>query len=299
MTLNSPYRNAGQWMRGSLHIHSTFSVCGWHGVEELALAYRDYDFIALSDHDRITTETDALENKVIFRAVEVSGNQHMLLVNAVPPIAEPIDSQFSLAHYGKLAAGVIDAGGLAVAAHPMRTSGQTWSLEELTGISHLTGMEVFSGDGIHVQEDIGFDLWDQVLSRGRRLWGFGNDDFHHWGQERRVWNMVNAAEKTPVAILNALRSGDFYISSGFDFESIETEDDCIRFRLRNDTPQHQRAYKYLTLYGQNGRVLAEQTGHFSEFSYRVTGDEGYVRAEAYMSGGYGAFSQPIYLETTH
>ena len=36
MTIQNPYTYTGQWYRGSLHIHSTFSVCGWHTIDELA-----------------------------------------------------------------------------------------------------------------------------------------------------------------------------------------------------------------------------------------------------------------------
>lgn len=296
MRLHCSYQNAGAWYRGSLHIHSTFSVCGWHSIEELALAYRDYDFIAISDHDRITTETEALQNHVLFRALEVSGDHHMLLAGITPPIPQPVDHTFSTAHYGKLARAAVENGGLAIAAHPMRIFGQHWSVDELIQTDGLMGMEVFSGDGIHVDQDIGFEMWDQALSQNRRLWGFGNDDFHHWGQERRVWNVVNAPGRTPEAILDAMRRGDFYISTGFGFDRIEASGDTVTFTLRGDTPQYKNAYKYLTLYGRGGRVLAERTGRFSQLVYHVQGTEGYIRAEAYMSGGYGAFSQPIFVE---
>lgn len=295
MILQSPYRNSGHWYRGSLHIHSTFSSCGWHGIEELALAYRDYTFLAVSDHDRITTETDALKNHVIFRGVEVSGNHHMLLVGLTPPTTEPVNNEFSVAHYGELAAATTRSGGLAVASHPMRLFGQHWSSEELLMTDGLIGMEIYSGDGIHVDQDIGFEMWDQVLSQGKRLWGFGNDDFHHWGQERRVWNVVNASDQTPQAIMEAMRHGDFYVSTGFGFPKISVEDDRITYVLRSDTPQYKNTYKYLTLYGKNGQILAEKTGRFEEFTYQAQGDEGYIRAEAYMSGGYAAISQPIFV----
>ena len=296
MTIKNPYQCAGSWYRGSLHIHSTFSVCGWHSIEELALAYRDYAFLAISDHDRVTTETEALKDHVLFRGVEVSGDHHMLLAGAEPPIREPIDHTFSVSHYGELAVAATAAGALAIAGHPMREYGQHWSVEELTDTEGLLGMEILSGDGIHVDQDIGVELWDQVLSTGRHLWGFGNDDFHHWGQERRAWNMVQARERTPQAILEAMRKGNFYVSTGFGFEQILSDDRSITFRLRDDTPQYHQAYRYLTLYGKNGRVLAEKTGRFREFTYFVKGDEGYVRAEAYMSGGYGAISQPLWIE---
>lgn len=296
MKLENPYFQGGNQYRGSLHIHSAFSACGWHSIAELALAYRDYDFLAVSDHDRVTTETEELKGHVLFRALEVSGARHMLLAGREPLLEGSLDHTFSVEHYGELASRTAADGNLALATHPMRIYGQHWSVEELVSTRGLLGMEVFSGDGIHVDQDQGFALWDKVLSAGRHLWGFGNDDFHHWGQERRVWNMAWAPEKTPEAILRALRQGSFYISTGFGFSKIAAEGRTITFRLREDTPQYRDSYHYLTLYGRDGRILAEKTGHFRELTYEVRGDEGYIRAEAYMSGGYGAFSQPIWID---
>lgn len=296
MKLINPYRNEGTWLRGSLHIHSNFSKCGWHSIPEVALAYRDYDFVAVTDHDRITTETEQLQNHVIFRGFEVSGARHMLLVEMPLSMGQQLDNTFSVSHYSELARQTVENGGLAVINHPTRLAGQHWSDEEILSMEHVDGLEIFSGDGIHVEEDTAFPLWDKMLSAGKRLWGFGNDDFHHWGQERRVWNVVNAAEHSKQSILDALRRGDFYVSSGYGFDSIQTQGDTITFHLKGGSPLFENAYKYLTLFGENGHVLAEKTGRFMEFSYKALGNEGYIRAEVYMSGGYGGFSQPIFIE---
>ena len=293
MRLENPYAGGNQY-RGSLHIHSKFSVCGWHDLSELALAYRDYDFLAITDHDYLTAAREAMPNKVVFSGYEVSGSSHMLLID--PTLTGPIpDSSFSPGSYGALARDARSHGGLAVLNHPTRYSGSSWTLEDILRMEDAVGMEVFSGDGILIEEDQAFRLWDQALSAGRRLWGFGNDDFHHWGQERRVWNVVQADACTPEAILEALRRGSFYVSTGFGFEAIETEGDRITFRLKNTSPLMEQAYKYLTLFGRDGKVLAEKTGYFKEFVYEASGDEGYIRAEAYMAGGYGAFSQPVFV----
>ena len=107
----------------------------------------------------------------------------MLLAGLGTLAQEPIDHVFSVQHYGALASAATAAGDLAIASHPMRQFGQHWTVDELLRTEGILEMEVFSGDGIHVDQDRGFEMWDQVLSSGRRLWGFGNDDFHHWGQE--------------------------------------------------------------------------------------------------------------------
>ena len=294
MRLISPYTE-GNWYRGSLHIHSKFSVCGWHDLSEVALAYRDYDFIAVTDHDHLTQAREVMPNKVVFSGYEVSGSSHMLLVEP-PASAAPGDNHFTPDHYNDLARATLAHGGLAVLNHPTRYTGSSWRLEDILKLDAAVGLEVFSGDGIHVEEDQAFVLWDQALSAGRKLWGFGNDDFHHWGQERRVWNMVQAKSCTPESILKAFRNGAFYVSTGYGFESIHTEGSRVTFTLRSRSPLEDRAYKYLTLFGRDGQVLAEKTGHFREFTYEADGTEGYIRAEVYMTGGYGGFSQPIFVE---
>lgn len=295
MKLVSPYSNQGEWLRGSLHIHSNFSVCGWHSLPEIALAYRDYDFLAVTDHDHLTDAKEAFPDKLLFRGYEVSGARHMLLIE--PPFDDPLpDSSFSCEHYDSLAKRTAECGGLSVVNHPTRISGQAWSCDEILRAPHIQGMEIYSGDGIHIEEDIGVRLWDKVLGSGRRIWGIGNDDFHHWGQERRVWNVVRVRERSREAVLQALRQGDFYVSTGYGFDAIEVDGADILFRLKSGSPLFTEAYKYLTLFGKDGKVLAEKTGYFQEFCYHADGSEGYIRAEVYLAGGYCGISQPVFVE---
>lgn len=295
MHLISPYSEQGTWLRGSLHIHSKFSECGWHSLPEIALAYRDYDFLAVTDHDHLTDARSVFSDKILFRGYEVSGERHMLLIE--PPIRDSLpDSRFSCEHYDDLAEKVAACGGFSVVNHPTRISGQAWSLDEILQAPHIQGMEIYSGDGIHIEEDVGLRLWDKVLSTGRRIWGVGNDDFHHWGQERRVWNMVQVSARTPSGALDALRQGNFYVSTGYGFDAIVVDGSDVLFRLMSGSPLFTDAYKYLTLFGMNGEVLAEKTGYFEEFVYHASGDEGYIRAEVYLAGGYCGISQPIFIE---
>ncbi|WP_160560797.1 CehA/McbA family metallohydrolase domain-containing protein [Parablautia muri] len=294
MRLISPYTNQGIWLRGSLHIHSKFSACGFHSLPEIALAYRDYDFLAITDHDRVTDRESAFPDKILFRGYEASGARHMLLIE--PPFGDELPANsFSCAHYNNMAAEAAACGGFSIINHPTRISGQAWSFEEILQMPSVHAMEIYSGDGIHIEEDVAVRLWDKVLSAKRQIWGIGNDDFHHWGQERRVWNVVQAEERTPTAVLRALRNGNFYVSTGYGFDAIEVDGADILFRLKSGSSLFTEAYKYFTLFGRDGKVLAEKTGYFQEFHYQASGDEGYIRAEVYLSGGYCGISQPIFV----
>lgn len=295
MKIENPYARNGGWLRGSFHIHTTDSACGWHSLDEVLLAYRDYDFLAITNHDRISRLPGAA-GKTFFHGWEVSSPfAHMLLVNsAAESLPDDYSKVFSLANYEKLAKLCIDNGGIAVLSHPNRVSSTHWRLDQMKALCGYTGIEVYSGDGVVYEEDLAFDCWDQLLSDGKKIWGFGNDDFHHWGQEKRVWNMVLAAKNDPATILGAVKAGSFYISTGFGFETIETSTNRIRVKLKNSAIL-QKMYKYVTFFGREGRKLHEVTGKIQEAEYCCTGDEGYVRVAAYCDGGHAAFSQPLWI----
>lgn len=295
MKITNPYDRPGQWFKGSFHIHSTFSRCGWHSMDELALAYRDYDFLAITDHDSITNSEGYIENKTVFKGFEVSSPVcHMLLVNPPENIMEGFANEFTVENYQRLSDECIKNGGLSVLNHPNRYNGQHWEMDDMLALKGYTGIEIYSGDGIHVEEDVAFDKWDSLLSSGKKVWGFGNDDFHHWGQERRVWNVVLAESNTHESIISSIKEGSFYVSTGYGFDSITADGNTIKIKLKKNK-LFDRMYKYVTLFGSGGSVLDEKTGRFDSMEYECIGSEGYVRIAAYVEGGYGAFSQPIFV----
>lgn len=296
MKLISPYNNLGKWYKGSFHIHSTVSKCGWHSVDEIKLAYEDYDFMAITDHDSLTDPSISFKDKVMFRGIEVSSPiSHMLLIEPPDEIMNSYSNRFTQENYQTLCNRCVEAGGLSVLNHPNRYHGQFWRMEDIAKMSNYTGIEIFSGDGIHVEEDIAFDKWDELLTSGKKVWGFGNDDFHHWGQEKRVWNVVRASEKSKEAILDSVRHGNFYVSTGFGFDSITVHENKIVVKLEKNRLFDQM-YKYVTFFSRKGKVVYEKTGRLDTVEYTCKGDEGYVRIAAYADGGYGAFSQPVFIQ---
>ena len=56
--VDNPYATPGSFRKGQLHTHSTQSFDGWEALHpsELALAYmrRGYQFVAITDHDKIS-----------------------------------------------------------------------------------------------------------------------------------------------------------------------------------------------------------------------------------------------------
>ncbi|MBM7568765.1 phosphoesterase [Paenibacillus sacheonensis] len=294
MRILNSYTETGKWWRGSFHNHTTNSD-GWFPLETVYKMYGGYDFLGISDHDKITKHEGKREIPTVFDAIEVSSRQtHMLLVS--PPLAllDGYSNEFTIANYQRLTDMTIDNGGFAVLVHPNRFFSNYWTLDGMMKMERYIGVEVYNGDG-NPEYDIAFDKWDALLSAGRRVWGFGNDDSHVYGQEKRAWNMVQAEANTNEAITEAIKNGNFYVSTGYGFDAIRTEGDTIVVDLRSNALLD-KMYKYVTFFGKDGEVLQETTGRISQASYVCRGDEGYVRIAAYLEGGYAAFSQPLFVE---
>jgi hypothetical protein len=73
--------------------------------------------------------------------------------------------------------------------------------------------------------------WDEALEHGRRLFALANDDSHHPGYDSGfAWTWVRAPEKTQEAVLEALRTGMFYGSTGPEIRGVEVSDGDVVVR---------------------------------------------------------------------
>ena len=293
MKINNPYEQSGIWLKGSFHNHTSNSD-GWFPLETVYKMYGGYDFLAISDHDKITAHEGEREIPTVFEAIEVSSRQtHMLLVQPPHSIMEGYSNEFTIENYQRFVDMTSAGGGFAVLVHPNRFFSNYWNLADMLKMTGYLGIEVYNGDG-NPEYDIAFDKWDSLLSAGRKVWGFGNDDSHVYGQEKRAWNVVQAAENTNAAIIDAIYGGNFYVSTGYGFDAIRLEGNTVTADLRSNDLLD-KMYKYVTFFGKDGRVLHETTGRIKQAKYTCKGDEGYVRIAVYLEGGYSAFSQPLFV----
>ena len=117
-------------------------------------------------------------------------------------------------------------------------------------------------------------LWDGILSAGVSCWGFGNDDMHTDGRDGgggpfSAWSQVWADALSREDVLQALRSGCFYATTGVSVSSLTLEDGKICVATENGSR--------VRFVGRGGTTLLE--AELSSAEYRVVGDEGYVRVE--------------------
>jgi hypothetical protein len=147
-------------------------------------------------------------------------------------------------------------------------------------------------------------LWDTLLSHGRIAWGVASDDVHEYRalDDResptpgKAWIVIQAASLTVPALMQSLREGRFYASTGIELESYSVGAAGISMKIkptREWSPALVPTARYTTRFiGAGGQVLAEVAGRSPQ--YRFRGGERYVRAAIVDSDGRRAWTQPVF-----
>ncbi len=281
MKLYHPFEDCGgPWLRGNLHTHTTNSD-GRLTPQEVVDHYarHGYDFLALSDHD-VFTEPLQHDQVLGLPAVEVSaGGPHLLSVGG-PQVYDTSQPR------GAIVSQIMADGNLCVLNHPnWQGAFSHWEQAALEAVGPYHGIEIFNSvidflDG----EAHALDRWDRLLTKGQRVWGYSHDDFHNTPHGPRGWNMV-CADRTVESIMAALKEGRFYGSTGVSFERIAVEDEEFQVVAPNADE--------IRFVGRSGKVLAFADGPIG--CYTFTGNELYVRAEAYGRAKTAAWTQPVFV----
>jgi hypothetical protein len=297
----NPYERGGIWLKGNLHTHTEASPCGHYPLEEIAATYSDrimkYDFLAITDHLGMTDVSAAqgMNGMVIFRGVEFKKEARQTLgVN----ISSYDDDGFDTTNHQRIFDEVRRQGGINIICHPHLYEDSYWPLERLLELEGYTALEIYNHNVKmnNAGRAVATDLWDALLSAGRRVWGIASDDFHHRSRYGGGFIMVLGEEKSAPAILSALEAGAFYASSGIVLNRIEVTGGRVSVaaasRRVKDT-----VFRFI---GKGGKLLKEETAPEPEaaVSYTLRGDETYVRAEAYREDGARAWTQPFLIESS-
>lgn len=309
------------WLKGNTHAHTNRSdgdaplheVAGWYQA-------RGYDFLIVTDHNQVTDVSDWNRGGGALLLVpgcelSLSAEGKPIHINSlgsnVLPDLPRADTIAVLLQKGVDA--VREAGGVPQINHP----NYEWAFTDaqMRDVTNWRLLEIFNagtdcnnlgGGGWPGVEE----MWDRLLSTGRRIWGVASDDAHHLGGEwweyrsppGGAWVVVRAEECSAEAILRAMERGDFYASTEVTIEDIVGAS-APRARLAGSAAardemvvriRQQRDFRYTTRFiGAGGRTLA--TVHGLEAVYSPRGDEGYIRAKVFSSNGGVAWTQPVFL----
>ena len=284
----------GRWCRGNLHTHTTESD-GQLTPEALVRTHqrRGYDFVAITDHWRMTDLTEqSTEGFLILRGAERDGgatqvsNYHVVGINMEPRLERPEETSGQ-----DLVNMVRDLGGEAILCHPYWSG---ISYEEAAAVEGYIGVEVYnSGCDIEVARGHSTVHWDDLLSRGRRVWGIATDDCHQAAFDMLLgWVMVKAPALTTEAIMEALRSGHFYASTGPRNEEVAVEGDRVRVRCspvrRIDLVQNPT--------GKGHCLLTREAETLTEGVLAIHPGGTYFRVQVTDAAGRMAWTNPVFPE---
>jgi hypothetical protein len=290
MRIHHPYQNltGGSWLRGNLHMHTTASD-GSRPLQAVIDDYaaRKYDFLMISDHDILSdaktySAADA-KGMTLLPGNEISAaGPHLLHIGANVRITPHAQRQ-------QILTDIAAAGGIAVINHPnWHGNFNHCSIEQLKEWVGYVGIEIYNGvisrlDG----SPYATNKWDMLLATGRQVWGFANDDSHAAeGDVELGWNMVYTPDRKPASIINAMRDGQFYPSTGVTIRSIAVNGDTIRIETDN-------ARRIVALQ-QVGKRFATADGNAIEV--QVPASATYVRFECWGDGEKFAWTQPFFIE---
>ena len=281
---SNPYAaREGGWLRGNLHAHtSPASGCGTLPVEEVLARYAaaGLDFLAVSDHMTVTTPAEApltLLPGVEWNAPEgFHTGVYALDPAALAPACAMTDQAALLAHYAGPAT-------LSVLNHPNWTLRPHYHREELLAAEGYDGVEVYNAlirrlDG----HELAVEKWDWLLAQGRRVLAFASDDSHNADDIGQAWLCVRAAN-TPAAVFHALKTGNFYASSGVELQDIRREG----ARLTVESADGQE----VQVHGPGGVQLARVPDHSLTFDLA---DAPFARLTVFGRGSAMAWTQVFY-----
>jgi hypothetical protein len=283
--IRNPYRNFPTWFKGNTHTHSALSDGDWP-LERVIACYQEwgYHFLAVTDHDVFTdlsrfTTRDFLA--LSSDEVTACGREHIVGLNLKGPVGP-------LTRHQAVIDAISEQGGLAILAHP---NWSRFSIERCQALQGYAAIEILNVVCNYLEFN-GFALqyWDQLLSHGVRVWGVASDDSHRTlYQGAKAWIMVNAEQLTAEHILQGIRAGNFYASSGAAFERFEVTGDTIGVWC---SP----AIEIRFMTGGLSPSLRVRGEALTSAEYTVRPGDPYVRIELVDAKMQSAWSQPFFVD---
>jgi hypothetical protein len=307
------------WLRGTTHVHAKPSGDSATPVPDVIRWYeqRRYDFIVITDHNRVTA-AESTPQLIVIPGVELTHNrkgceppgdesgQCRIHVNALGVTARPeaklewtdYSEKQRVALYQRAFAAAQQLGASVVQInHPQYYWGMTADVmvaiskdARLVEIANQQFNKWNAGDANHLSTEA---LWDAALAKGIMIWGVATDDAHDYQADGGGkypagggWVRVKA-RRDPAAILAALAAGRFYSSTGVTLSRAERVGDELVVEVAPGTSN-----PHTITFIENGKTVATTNGLSAK---RAVPRTGYVRAVVTRDDGKQAWVQPVRL----
>jgi hypothetical protein len=290
----------------NLHTHTTLSD-GKKPPEEVAAIYRTagYDAIAITDHWIFTTNGNIGGLDIIsgceyhVYAPEKEGGiyecYHILALGCerepdFPRSFLGDESTGVRTRAKKIIDAIHEAKGVAVLAHP------AWSLnsaEQMMAVAGYDATEIYNSVSEHEMSDRPYSgiLVDEAASLGLKATLLATDDAHYYtGDECRGFIAVDADSAEKYGLIEAIRRGDFYASTGPEIHLERVSEKEVKLVC---SPAVKVVFLSNSVWA-DGRVVRGR--EITSASYTAMSHETFLRAEVTDESGRVAFSNIIYLK---
>ncbi len=285
----NPFVTEGHWFKANLHTHTTNSD-GDRPPAERVQQYCDagYAVLALTDHGMVTPVDDLggdgmllLPSAELHPPCEGPGYlYHLVCLNLPPSFGCDCSGDAN-----ELVRRVRESGGEVIYGHPY------WCGHDVQDIVHLDdliGLEVFNSTCTKIGKGDSSVIWDYLLDAGCMLPALAVDDVHTGRDIFMGWTMIKAPELSVKAVMQALRTGCYYASSGPVLEDFRVGEGtavvacspCVEIHFKSNRSRGR------SFYNDGGDELTAA-------SFAVPRGATYVRAEIVDAKGRRAWSNPI------
>ncbi|MDO1585684.1 CehA/McbA family metallohydrolase [Rhizobium oryzicola] len=306
-----PIENVSRWLKGNHHGHSIRSD-GADTPEANISAYEaaGYDYFALSEHDVYVDPQDYQPSTkmIMLPAVEITTDRGQTLMFLGADGPTPAANTLTLPQVVRY---VNERNGLFIADHPnwvYKPFTKHAPVEELLAASEIGAIEIYTGTIERFEGDpSSVDVWDWMLTKGRVVYGHATDDQHSPVDRFLGWNRVQlreGEEATAKTIIEALRMGRFYASTGVTIDEIGTSTNGTEIIVESNAEE----LKWIVKGGMVADITKGGSGRLSIHDivekdriahpwkrFQEAKDVMYVRVEAIGPRGTKAWSQPFFI----
>lgn len=296
----NPFKVEGDWFKGNIHTHSVASD-GTRTPEELVEMYLEagYDFLSITDHG-IVLDICGLDGKglllipggeMCIGKSEAGQFYHILAfgVKETMPFKDfdyDLDAQEVIDH-------INEVGGIPIIAHPY------WS-----GLNHGDMIKICGYHGVEIyntscayERNTGLSAShiDGLIAAGLEPFIYAVDDQHAAGRAQvpidacGAWISVKAESLSVEHIMEAVKKGHFYSSTGPEIKDISIDDDGVI--SVECSPVKYISFVSTPSLGMKFHAEGEPLTHAV---YPGRPGETYVRVEVTDYEGRTAWSNPIY-----
>lgn len=289
----NPFALPGNWYKANLHTHTTQS----DGDVDLPVRveqYRShgYSILVVTDHEKTSEAAPFCSDEFLLisgmethpKSPNPDMNYHILCVNV--PVGMSFAKETPMEERMKA---LRDAGAFVVAAHPYWCG---FTHDELLPLfEHGAGaLEVYNSTCRFNGRANSSVHWDDLLAKGWRIPAVAVDDVHGDNALRMGWTMIKAEQLTLDAVMDALRKGAYYASTGPEFTDLRVEGDTVTVEC---SPVRKIQF-YAT--APNGAQTLATDQPLTKGVFTMKRPVAYVRVEITDADGKQAWSPVLYFD---